>query len=97
MDQQHQNKNQKPSQEDDSPYANLKKVSLSKAGQDTEPYGYQWPASRLSRHEMAKLTVVSNAMKRPLNQLIKEAVDHYADKLLDELGITIEQPPSHET
>ena len=51
-----------------------------------EPYGYQWPASRLSRYEMARLTIVSNQVKRPLNQLIKEAVDAYATKLLHELG-----------
>lgn len=52
-----------------------------------EPYGYQWPASRLSRFEMGKLTIASNRLKRPLNQLIKEAVDAYADQLLEELGL----------
>ena len=53
---------------------------------DKDPYGYQWPASRLSRHEMARLTIVSNRVKRPLNQLIKEAVDLYATMMLEELG-----------
>ena len=56
---------------------------------DDAPYGYQWPASRLSRHEMARLTIVSNSVKRPLNQLIKEAVCFYADKLLIELGFEV--------
>ena len=77
--------------EDRSPYEDLRSVRISNANRSTEPCGYQWPASRLSRYEMAKLTVASNKLKRPLNQLIREAVDHYADKLLDELGIEIEK------
>jgi len=52
----------------------------------TEPYGYQWPASRLSRRDMARLTIVSNIVKRPLNQLIKEAVAAYASEMLKQLG-----------
>lgn len=54
-----------------------------------DPYGYQWPASRLSRNEMARLTIVSNTVKRPLNQLIKEACDFYANAMLKELGYEI--------
>ena len=53
------------------------------------PYGYQWPASRLSRHEMGRLTIVSKEVRKPLNQLIKEAVSFYADKMLDELGYEV--------
>jgi len=80
-----------PQAEDGSPYEDLRTVRISNASHNTEPYGYQWPASRLSRYEMSKLTVAANKLKRPLNQLLKEAVDFYADKLLDELGIEIEK------
>lgn len=66
------------------PVSNLPSAN-SVENQSREPYGYQWPASRLSRYEMGKLTVVSKLVNRPLNQLIKEAVDCYADQLLAEL------------
>lgn len=46
------------------------------------PYGYQWPASRLSRHQMEKLTIIANHLGRPVNQILKEAVDDFTDRII---------------
>ena len=46
---------------------------------------YQWPASRLAYDDVRRLTIVSNHVKRPINQLIKEAVDLYATVMLQQI------------
>ena len=56
-----------------------------------EPYGYQWPASRLSRFDMARLTIISNRTKTPLNQLLKEALETYVTSRLKELDVELIQ------
>lgn len=53
------------------------------------PKGYRWPASRISRREMARLCVVRDLVGRPLTQLIKEACSQYADQILEQHGFPI--------
>jgi hypothetical protein len=47
------------------------------------PSGYKWPASRLSNENMRRLTILSNRVKRPINQLIKEAVESYTAMMIE--------------
>ena len=49
--------------------------------EDTTKSNYKWPASRLSYEHMRQLTIISNRVKRPINQLIMEAVESYAAML----------------
>ncbi len=49
------------------------------------PSGNRWPGSRLSFLDMRRLTYVSNKVKRPINQIIKEAVIAYTTTMIAEL------------
>ena len=40
-----------------------------------ESNGYQWPASRLTADDMHKLHLLRMETKKPINQLIHEAVE----------------------
>jgi hypothetical protein len=46
------------------------------------PVGYQWPASRLTETNRQALVRLSKTLKRPMNQVLKEAVQFYADAML---------------
>ena len=46
-------------------------------GEDESPYGHEWPASRLTLTDMARLRIISNQIRKPVNQLLKEAVEFY--------------------
>jgi hypothetical protein len=48
---------------------------------DNGRMGYQWPASRLTVEDMAKLHEIRVATKKPINQLLHEAVCSYCDAL----------------
>lgn len=41
----------------------------------TEPRGYQWPASRLSSHDMQRLCIIRHAINKPITRLLQDAVD----------------------
>jgi hypothetical protein len=43
---------------------------------------YQWPASRLTRANMRKLTRISNYLRRPINQVIVDAVEAYSAAII---------------
>ena len=62
-------------------------LEILEKGWDKSPSGYQWPASRLSRHDMAKLKIVSKLTKKPLTALLQEACSDYANQCLAELGL----------
>lgn len=49
------------------------------------PSGYRWPGNRLSYLDMRRLIYVSNKTKRPINQIIKEAVIQYTTIMIEEL------------
>lgn len=76
---------------------------ISANGQDKAPhqedellrqsaYGYEWPASRLTGENMCRLRLLSNRLKRPVNQLIKEAVESYTLLMLNELKQDEQEP-----
>ena len=46
---------------------------------------YQWPASKLSSELMAQLHQVSNATKKPITVLIREATDRLVAELRDKM------------
>jgi hypothetical protein len=46
---------------------------------------YRWPGNRLSYLDMRRLTYVSNNTKRPINQIIKEAVAAYTTMMIGEI------------
>lgn len=50
------------------------------------PSGNRWPGNRLSHLDMRRLTYVSNKVKRPINQIIKEAVIAYTEAMISELN-----------
>jgi hypothetical protein len=56
-------------------------------GEDETPYGHEWPASRLTLTDMARLRIISNQIRKPVNQLLKEAVEYYTTEKLPELGV----------
>lgn len=56
-------------------------------GEDESPYGHEWPASRLTLTDMARLRIISNQIRKPVNQLLKEAVEFYTTEKLPELGV----------
>lgn len=39
-----------------------------------EPIGYQWPASRLSSHDMKRLCIIRHAINKPITRLLQDAV-----------------------
>ena len=44
--------------------------------------GYPWPGSRLTFADFKRLCRVSNRLKRPINQIIREAVVKYTTTLI---------------
>ena len=46
--------------------------------------GYRWPASRLTKTDMAKLTELREQTGEPITQLLHEAVSTYYRILLEE-------------
>ena len=48
--------------------------------------GYRWPGSRLTFGDFKKLCRVSNRLKRPINQIIREAVVAYTTTLIAEFA-----------
>ena len=54
----------------------------------TNSAGYRWPASRISVEDARALNQLSNRVKRPVNQLVKEAVAAYTALMLEN-----DQPP----
>lgn len=56
-------------------------------GEQESPYGHEWPASRLTLTDMARLRMISNEVRMPVNQLLKEAVEYYTAQKLPELGV----------
>jgi hypothetical protein len=58
------------------------------------PSGHQWPASRLSFLDMRRLTYVSNKVKRPINQIIKEAVIAYTTTMIAEIDAQADEDSS---
>ena len=45
--------------------------------------GYQWPASRLTRADMIKLTILRNRTRQPITLLLHEAVSALYELLKD--------------
>ena len=70
---------------------NLESKSLHQRLNDTEceqlASGYSWPGNRLTYLDMRRLTYVANMTKRPINQIIKEAVGAYTTTMIAELQI----------
>ena len=56
-------------------------------GDDEIPYGHEWPASKLTLTDMARLRIISNQIRKPVNQLLKEAVEYYTTEKLPKLGV----------
>ena len=56
-------------------------------GENETPYGHEWPASRLTLTDMARLRIISNQVRKPVNQLLKEAVEYYTTEKLPQLGV----------
>jgi len=48
---------------------------------DNRRMGYQWPASRLTAEDMAKLHEIRVETKKPINQLLHEAVEVFYEFL----------------
>ncbi len=48
--------------------------------------GYRWPASQLSRTDMRQLKLASVQLRRPITQLLKEAVQSYMRVLSREVA-----------
>lgn len=48
----------------------------------TQSAGYRWPANRLSIEQTRELQRLSNETKKPVNQLIREAVEQYTNACL---------------
>jgi predicted DNA-binding protein len=46
--------------------------------------GYPWPASRLNSEDMARLVILRSQTKRPITQLLHEAVEAYYELMQKE-------------
>lgn len=49
--------------------------------------GYRWPATQLTRQDMRNLKLASLQVRRPITQLVKEAVQAYFQVLSREVAI----------
>ena len=58
------------------------------------PVGYQWPASALTGLDMQRLTEIRDATKKPVTELMKEAVDLLYDATEPQRKILAEQRAS---
>jgi len=45
-----------------------------------EWYGYRWPATRLTDHHRQMLCVMSNELRKPMTQLLADAVELLYEK-----------------
>lgn len=52
----------------------VQRVSRPPIDQSNPPLGYPWPASRLTREDMMKLTELRNLTGKPITLLLHEAV-----------------------
>jgi len=55
-----------------------------KPAADNDRMGYQWPASRLTAEDMAKLHKIRLRTKKPINQLLHEAAQVFYDLFTNE-------------
>src|SRR5262245_58490562 len=53
---------------------------------EDQTMNYQWPASRLTRADMIRLSELKNKLRRPITKLLHEAVKAYYDLANGTLG-----------
>lgn len=58
------------------------------------PVGYQWPASALTGFDMQRLTEIRDATKKPITELMKEAIDLLYEQTEPQRKILAEQRAS---